>query len=45
MKKKELIVAEDSIKEHLENIEKKEKRIEELYGELEAVNTKTLLLQ
>lgn len=38
-------MAEDVMKENLESIEKKDKRIEELYAELESVNAKTLALQ
>lgn len=45
LRKKELIVAGDSIKEYVESGEKKDKRIEELYVEVEAGNNRVNGLQ
>lgn len=44
-KKKELVIAEDSIREHLETLKDKEKRIEDLNGQLDSSNQRVATLE
>ncbi len=45
VKRKDLMLAEDAIKDHLETIEKKNKRIEELYEEVQATTVRATTLK
>ncbi len=45
IKRKDLMLAEDAIKDHVETIEKKDKRIEELYEEVQATTVRANTLK